>query len=36
VVLIAVVELAVGIGLWARTVVWLIDSEQVVVALLDG
>ena len=35
VVSIAVVELPVGIGLWVRTVVGLIDSEQVVVALLD-
>jgi hypothetical protein len=36
VVLTAVIELPVGTGLWVRTFVWLIDSEQVVVALLDG
>ena len=36
VVLSAVVELPVGTRLWVRTFVWLIDSEQVVVALLDG
>jgi hypothetical protein len=28
-------KLFVGIGLWVMTDVWLIDSEQVVVALPD-
>jgi hypothetical protein len=28
-------KLLVGIGLWVMTVVWLIDSEQVVVAFPD-